>query len=186
MSGTGRPTYRSRKGTANPGAEYIPTKHVMVRDLPGHKKIKLREKKVIDRDELLKRLEKLDAPKVSFDDAAEFDEDDTDDSESSDITSDTGDEDDEQTSLKNELQRMLKERAEEVNRKVRETQQQIKNQFTANPLLDADYSTKRKWTEEAIFQNQAIQVAPMKKDNHVNDPIRTEYHQKFLQKYLHM
>lgn len=189
MSGTGRPTYRNRKGKANPSASYMNTHHVMTRDLPSHLKIKLREKKDFDREEILRRLEKLDQPKSSPEQGdedikeSEDSDSDTDSSSNSSITSDTGDEDDEQTALMQELARMKQERREEEERKIREAQEQIRNQFTANPLLDPEYSTKRKWTEESIFQNQAL-TAPTRKDKYVNDPIRSEYHQQFLRKYL--
>lgn len=188
MSGTGRPTYRNRKGKANPSASYMNTHHVMTRDLPSHLKIKLRDKKVIDKAELLKRLEKLDHPKYSPADDADAEnngssESDSDSDDSSAITSDTGDDDDEQASLMQELARMKQERQEEEERKIREAQEQIRNQFTANPLLDPEYSTKRNWMEESIFQNQAAS-APTRKDKYVNDPIRNEYHQQFLRKYL--
>lgn len=192
MSGTGRPTYRNRKGKANPSASYMNTHHVMTRDLPSHLKIKLREKKVFDKEEILRRLEKLDHSKsLTTQDGAgtteinesEDSDTDTETETSSAITSDTGDDDDEQASLMQELARMKQERQEEEERKIREAQEQIRNQFTANPLLDPEYSTKRKWTEESIFQNQAL-TAPVRKDKYVNDPIRSEYHQQFLRKYL--
>ncbi|OHT00648.1 pre-mRNA-splicing factor CWC15 [Tritrichomonas foetus] len=141
-------------------------------------------------------MQKLDGPKINFDDdnnadgkysnIHDFDDDDEDDSDSSSIDTDTGDEDDEQAALLNELERMKREKAEEEERKIREAQDQIRNQFTANPLLDPDYSTKRQWTEEAIFHNQALITHQKKADRYVNDPIRSEYHQKFMQKYLRM
>lgn len=184
MSGTGRPTYRTRKAKGNPSAAYTNTQHVMVRDLPGHLKIKLRQKKIIDRDELLKRLETLDKSKNVPTNKDTVDSSDSEsETETSTVTSDTDDADDEQTALMNELARIKKERQEEEERKIREAQEQIRNQFTANPLMDPDYSTKKKWTEESIFQNQAVNI-PKRKDQHANDPIRNEYHYLFLRKYL--
>jgi hypothetical protein len=56
MSGTRRPTYRSRKGKADPAAAYVNTRHVMVRDLPSHLAVKRREKRVFNHDELKQKL----------------------------------------------------------------------------------------------------------------------------------
>lgn len=174
MSGTGRPTYRTRKGSANPAASYMTSKSTMVRDLPGHMKMKLREKKTFDREELKKKLEQIGKPAIDFTDAKEFDDIDADYSEHEPVDEASSDD---QEALLRELARLKKQKAEEEARKMKE-------KFAANPLVNPDYSLKLKWTEERVFRNQAA-TEPPKRDDFVNDPVRNEAHKKFLQKYLH-
>ena len=180
MSGTGRPTYRNRKGSANPASAYIPTAHVMARDMPGHLKIKMREKKVFNREELQKKLKALEGSKNNFDELGNYEDEDADETESS--FSDDSDDDD-NNALLNELNRIKKEKAEEEEQKLKDIQAQARSQFTANPLIDPEYSMNQKWTEESVFQNQAVNE-PKEKKQFVNDLIRNDYHKKFLRKYL--
>lgn len=182
MSGTGRPTYRTKKGSSNPAAEYIPSRHVMVRDMPGHKKIKQRENIEIDREKLKEKLNSLQTPTISLDEADEFENADADDDYST-VSSDSSESEDNEAELMNELARMKKEREEDKQKQLKDTQMQIRAQFTTNPLLTDEYSMKQKWTDEAIFHNQAVNE-PKSTDRHSNDPLRNDFHRNFLRKYL--
>ena len=183
MSGTGRPTYKNRKGTANSG-EYVPTRHVMVRDMPGHKNIKKRSQVSFNREEMLKKLQTSLGTRVAVHDADDFEKADED-SYSSESESDSSSEDgDDQNALLQELARMKKEKAEEEKKKMQEIQVAMRNQLSTNPLLNpTDYSMEVKWTDETVFHNQAADE-PDKKGRYVNDPVRNEYHHKFLRKFL--
>ena len=177
MSGTGRPTYRNRKGSANPASAYVSSAHVMGRDLPGHKKIKIREKKMLKREELEEKLKSLEQNAQTFDEiSSEFDDDD----ESESI--DESDEED-NNALLNELNRIKKEKQEAEENKLNEIQKQTISQFTNNQMINNDYSMNLKWTEESVFQNQAVNE-PKEKNKFVNDLIRNDSHKKFLRKYL--
>jgi hypothetical protein len=131
----------------------------MVRDLPSHLTVKRRERRVFNHE------------------AKEFEDDDTDEVavEESDV----------EESLLRELARVKKEKAEAEARKLEEARAQTARQFTANALLNSDYSLKPKWTEEAVFHNQAATEPPKSADEFVNDPVRNQAHYRFLQKYLH-
>lgn len=146
----------------------------MVRDLPGHMKMKLREKKTFDREELKKKLEGIGKPGIDIKDANEFEDEDADYSEE---TASASDSDDDQEALLRELARLKRQKAEEEAKKLRE-------KFGANPLTNPEYSLKLKWTEERVFRNQAADE-PKPRNDFVNDPVRNEAHRKFLQKYLH-
>ena len=174
MSGTGRPTYRTRKGSANPAASYISAKTTMVRDLPSHMKMKLREKKTFNREELKKKLEGIGKPAIDINDANEFEDEDADYSEEAPAETDS---DDDQEALLRELARLKRQKAEEEARKLRD-------KFGANPITSSEYSLKLKWTEERVFRNQAADE-PKPRNEFVNDPVRNDAHRRFLQKYLH-
>ena len=154
-------------------------KPVMVRDLPSHKKMLMREKKDFSKEELEKKLESLGRPAISLDDADEFADEDADCTESGGLDDQS---DDDQEALLRELARLKKEKADEEARKVKEAQRLAVNQFITK--VDPDYSMKLKWTEERVFRNQAIDE-PKPRNEFVNDPVRNEYHRKFLQKFLH-
>lgn len=180
MSGTGRPTYKSRKGTSNNG-EYVPTKHVAVRDLPSHTTIKKRTETTFNKEEMLAKLQTLSGPRVAVHDADDFSNADTDSYSSSDSSSDESE--DEHNDLVQELARMKKEKEEE-RRKAQEIENAKRNQLFGDQLISStDYSMEVKWTDETLFQNQAADQ-PDKRGRYVNDPVRNDYHYKFLRKYL--
>jgi protein CWC15 len=154
----------------------------MVRDLPSHLAVKRREKRVFNHDELKQKLQQLDTPNISLDEANEFEDEDADDTDEVAVKDS---ESDVEESLLRELARVKKEKAEEEARKLEEARAQTIKQFTANALLNSDYSLKLKWTEEAVFHNQAATEPPKDADEFVNDPVRNRAHYRFLQKYLH-
>ena len=65
--------------------------------------------------------------------------------------------------------------------------------LTANPLLNNDkaatealgntYSLKKRWYEETVFKNQAKSI-PKDKKRFVNDTIRSDFHRKFLTRFI--
>ncbi|ETO34510.1 hypothetical protein RFI_02583 [Reticulomyxa filosa] len=95
--------------------------------------------------------------------------------------------------------RVAKEREEEMERKRQEMVQDeaIK---TGNPLMseqwnginlgnasrpndnDGSFNVKKSWTEDTVFRNQA----PNKPTQHrfINDTIRSDFHKKFMQRYI--
>ena len=65
---------------------------------------------------------------------------------------------------------------------------------TGNPLLDladggsgapanADFKTKRRWDDDVVFRNQA-RDAPKVGKRFINDTIRSDFHKRFLNKYI--
>ncbi|KAJ1507570.1 hypothetical protein HMI55_007080 [Coelomomyces lativittatus] len=117
-------------------------------------------------------------------DEEEDENDDEDDSEVED------DEDEETAMLLRELEKIKKERAEEKEKLEKLHQEQQEQQFqasllTSNPLLatNSDLRIKRRWDEDVVFKNQArIESKPVKR--FINDTIRSDFHRKFLSKYI--
>lgn len=93
---------------------------------------------------------------------------------------------DEDEMLMRELARIKEERAavearkraEEEVRNDRIKQEEIAH---ANPLMSN--VLKRQWFQDTVFSN-TTSTQPKAKKTHVNDPIRNEFHKKFLNKYI--
>lgn len=110
----------------------------------------------------------------------------------SDEESDDDDDDEDDTeALLAELEQIKKERAEEKLRKEREEQEEelkVKEAelIRGNPLLNnatTSFSVKRRWDDDVVFKNQARgETKPQKR--FINDTIRSDFHRKFLQKYM--
>lgn len=120
------------------------------------------------------------------------DKDDTDsDQDSSDISGGE-DSDDETAELMRELEKIKKERALEEEKKEQERlakEEKDRNEaiLMGNPLLSKDEpamgSLKRRWDDDVVFKNQS-RSEPAKKKKFVNDTIRSDFHRKFLTKYI--
>lgn len=113
------------------------------------------------------------------------DSDSSDDDESSDDESDSEDETDE---LLRELERIKKEREQEKLRtEAAEREESLKRRdeamLTSNPLLNTDYSIKRKWYDDVVFKNQA-RDEPETKKRFINDTTRNDFARKFMKKYI--
>ncbi|KAG2070056.1 Cwf15/Cwc15 cell cycle control protein [Suillus decipiens] len=114
------------------------------------------------------------------------------------------DEEDETAELMRELEKIKKERAEEKARQEREQNASAAvareaEIATSNPLLNlaaalgqspginttvpGTFSVKRRWDDDLIFKNQAASQKD-KSGQFVNDLLRTEFHKKFMAKFI--
>ncbi|KAG1739889.1 Cwf15/Cwc15 cell cycle control protein [Suillus paluster] len=114
------------------------------------------------------------------------------------------DEEDETAELMRELEKIKKERAEEKARLEREQNATAAvareaEIATSNPLLNlaaalgqspgvnttvpGTFSVKRRWDDDLIFKNQAANQKD-KSGQFVNDLLRTEFHKKFMAKFI--
>ncbi|KAI9265153.1 Pre-mRNA-splicing factor Cwf15/Cwc15 [Phascolomyces articulosus] len=117
-------------------------------------------------------------------------------SSSSEEESDDDDDDEDNTAeLLATLQKIRKERAEEKERQEREKLEEEEAQreeeaMTGNPLLQIgnekrDFSVKRRWDDDVVFKNQARGADEKNKKRFVNDMLRSDFHRRFLTKYIH-
>ncbi|XP_064394213.1 spliceosome-associated protein CWC15 homolog [Halichondria panicea] len=126
-------------------------------------------------------------PPVNLDADDDLGDDDDDDDDS--------DEDD-TAELLRELQKIRKERKEEEEKKDnerREEEERIRteNLLKGNPLLHqnqssggTDFKIKRRWDDDVVFKNCA-KAQPKEQEKHfINDTIRSEFHRKFMDKYI--
>jgi len=117
------------------------------------------------------------------------------------------DDEDDTAELLRELEKIKRERAED---KERQEMEQSATQAaarevevaTANPLLNlaaqlgqsrpggvnttvpGTFAVKRRWDDDLIFKNQAMASRDKPQGQFVNDLLRTEFHKKFMQKFI--
>ncbi|KAF9450109.1 Cwf15/Cwc15 cell cycle control protein [Macrolepiota fuliginosa MF-IS2] len=119
---------------------------------------------------------------------------------------DSDDEEDETAELLRELEKIKRERAEEQARKDKEQSDQDAATreaeiAIANPLLNlaaalgqtpaglntttpGTFSVKKRWDDDLIFKNQAMSTKDKPQGQFVNDLLRTEFHKKFMSKFI--
>ncbi|RXK35762.1 protein CWC15 [Tremella mesenterica] len=144
--------------------------------------------------------------------AAELDKDDSDDEskdepeEDDDSEESDSDDEDETAALMAELESIKRERAAEKARQeaessAKQTASREAEIATGNPLLNLQaalgqtpstpgsttttFAVKRRWDDDVIFKNQAAGVSDKpKKGEFVNDLLRSEFHKKFMLKWV--
>ncbi|VDD90398.1 unnamed protein product [Enterobius vermicularis] len=104
------------------------------------------------------------------------------------------DSDEEDTAeLMAELARIKKERAvEKAQRDAAEAEERerirTENLLHGNPLLNtdtSDFKVRRRWDDDVVFKNCAKGLDERKKEpTFINDAIRSEFHKKFMEKYI--
>ncbi|TDG39875.1 hypothetical protein AWZ03_013700 [Drosophila navojoa] len=134
--------------------------------------------------------------------AANLDADEPLDNDSSESESDSDDDD---AALLAELQKIKQERLQETARREAEKKQEderirMENILSGNPLINyepgtaasaagrtsgngGDLKIKRRWDDDVVFKNCA-RSAPEKKTHFVNDALRSDFHKKFMDKYI--
>ncbi|PPQ98354.1 hypothetical protein CVT26_013610 [Gymnopilus dilepis] len=145
--------------------------------------------------------EALELDKDDDDDEDEKEEKDEDSSEEE----DSDEEEDDTAELLRELEKIKRERAEEKARLEREQSESAAASreaeiATANPLLNlaaalgqspagvnttvpGTFQVKKRWDDDLIFKNQAMNQKPAQA-GFVNDLLRTEFHKKFMAKFI--
>lgn len=130
------------------------------------------------------RLDQIPTANLDADDPLDEDEDDTDDDSDEDDTAE----------LMAELNRIKKERAaeqarKEAEKKLEEERIRMENILSGNPLLttqarSTDFKVKRRWDDDVVFKNCARGEPDKKEKRFINDSLRSEFHKKFMEKYI--
>jgi len=132
------------------------------------------------------RVEQLPAANLDADDPLDDDDEDEDDDDSG----------DDEAELMAELQKIKKERAAELSRKEAERKAEeerirMENIIKGNPLMQnvadkpADFKVKRRWDDDVVFKNCARGEVERKPKRFINDTLRSDFHKKFMEKYIH-
>lgn len=115
-----------------------------------------------------------------------------------DDVSDDSDSDDDEAELLAELARIKKEREEDAARKAAEEaaiaeKEERQEMMRGNPLLQdklagdaaggANFALKRRWDDDVVFKNQA-RNEPKQQRRFVNDTLRSDFHKRFLERYI--
>jgi len=116
------------------------------------------------------------------------DSDDASDEDSEDVSDD---DEDETAELQRELEKIKRERAEKREQEEREkaaAEEAAREHDIAlgNPLLNtkSDFNVKRRWDDDVIFKNQARGTEDKRKKEFVNDLLRSDFHKRFMSKYV--
>lgn len=120
-----------------------------------------------------------------------LDADDPVDSDNSDSDSD----EDDTAALLAELNKIKRERAQDSAKKEQEKRQEderirMENILSGNPLLNyastakAELKVKRRWDDDVVFKNCARSEPDKKTNQFINDSLRSEFHKKFMDKYI--
>ncbi|XP_014275306.1 protein CWC15 homolog [Halyomorpha halys] len=214
MTTAARPTFEPARGGQGRGEKDLSaiSKQYSSRDLPSHTKLKFREhgqgtteelrsrdfRRELDEREREKNIRnrasdlpskrlKIDqAPAASLDADDPLDDDESDDPDSEDDTA----------ALLAELSRIRKERAAEQLKKEQEKRAEeerirMENILSGNPLLNyssqatkTDLKVKRRWDDDVVFKNCARSEPEKKTSQFINDSLRSEFHRKFMEKYI--
>ncbi|XP_013392698.1 spliceosome-associated protein CWC15 homolog [Lingula anatina] len=133
------------------------------------------------------RLDQIPAANLDADDPIDDDDDEEEDS---------SDDEDDTAALLAELQKIKKERAseaakKEAERKAEEERIRMENIIKGNPLLHnqadtakTDFKVKRRWDDDVVFKNCARGEEDKSKRGFINDSLRSEFHKKFMEKYI--
>ncbi|KAK7474405.1 hypothetical protein BaRGS_00034359 [Batillaria attramentaria] len=202
MTTAARPTWDTARGGRGKGEGDLSalSKQYSSRDLPSHTKLKYRQEGQGTTDEVRSRdfrreledrersvREKRDKHRANLDADDPLDDDDEDE--------DSDDEDD-TAELLAELQKIKKERANEkvrleAERKAEEERIRTENILKGNPLLGqaggqdkTDFKVKRRWDDDVVFKNCAKGEEARKSRGFINDTLRSEFHKKFMEKYV--
>ncbi|CAG8961816.1 hypothetical protein HYFRA_00013992 [Hymenoscyphus fraxineus] len=105
---------------------------------------------------------------------------------------DSDDDEDETAELQRELEKIKRERAEKREQEEREkaAAEEAEREHDialGNPLLNpkSDFNVKRRWDDDVIFKNQARGTEDKgKKKEFVNDLLRSDFHKRFMSKYV--
>lgn len=109
--------------------------------------------------------------------------------------SDDEDSDDDTAALMAELNKIKRERMQEAAKKEAEKQQEderirMENILSGNPLLNytaaapkGNSKVKRRWNDDVVFKNCA-RTEVDKGETFINDSLRSEFHKKFMEKYI--
>lgn len=212
MTTAARPTFepaRGGKGKGEGGDLSALSKQYSSRDLPAHTRLKyrqegqgtseelrsrdfrreledrertVREKRDRNRDSGSKRprLEQIPAANLDADDPIDDDEEE-----------DSSDDEDDTAELLAELNKIKKERLREKakmeqEKKIEEERIRTEIILKGNPLLNQDkpveFKVKRRWDDDVVFKNCA--KGDEKKSQFINDTLRSEFHRKFMEKYV--
>jgi protein CWC15 len=200
MTSAHRPTFDPARGKANTAI----TMQTSVRDMASHTTLKFRQPGQVTEDEAARldlRQQLLEAERAHFaqlgqkdkvletklQQAALLDKEE----ESSEEESSEEEDEDDTEELMRELEKIKRERAQEkeqaaLNEQAEYEQKKQEQMMTGNPLLrlgQDDFSVKRRWDEDVVFKNQA-KMDEQPKKRFVNDLLRSDFHRKFMQKYV--
>jgi protein CWC15 len=197
MSTAHRPTWAAALGGSGlrDGASSAQTQQYSSKDMPSHTKLKYRKFGQCAPEELIRKefpdtskeavaLESSELLKnASIDEDTEVDDFQSDSADE--IFSFESNEEDETAELMRELDKIKREREEA---KLAEAAKAEQEMLISNPLInltnDSEFNVKRRWDDDVVFKNQAKGVDDKQRKRFINDTTRSDFHRKFIDKYI--
>ncbi|KAG5310840.1 CWC15 protein, partial [Acromyrmex insinuator] len=88
-------------------------------------------------------------------------------------------------------ERNWKKESGEMEKRQEEERIRMENILSGNPLLNyssqsgrVDMKVRRRWDDDVVFKNCARSEPKKKHDVFINDSLRSEFHRKFMEKYV--
>jgi len=221
MTTAARPTFDTARGGTQRGEGNLSvlSKQYSAKDITSHTKLKVRQSGQDTVDEVRSRDFKKDLvererharekgkssssrsgessssakrSRIEPTSTAALDADDPVDDDDDDDSDEDSDDEDDTAELLAELQRIKRDRAEEIMKKeqakrVEEERIRTENLLSGNPLLNnqpADFNVNRRWDDDVVFKNCAKDDGKPKNKGFINDTIRSEFHRRFMDRYL--
>ena len=202
MSTAHRPTFNPARGSNFSGNMAIPSTTKRAIDVPAQNKLLYRESQSsASKQDMKRKLEasdpstsakKLEAvfPIEDGDDLERFVHPEDADIELGSLGEDSSDDSsDDEEELLRELARIKQERAEEEAK--RQAEEAARDEYirkqeiaAANPLISGGAAAlRRRWDDDTVFRGQS-RTAPKQDKKFINDAVRSEFHRKFLNKYI--
>lgn len=200
MSTAHRPTWAAALGGSGlrDGASSAQTQQYSSKDMPSHTKLKYRKFGQDAPEELLRKEftdNSMEPPvlessgnitNANIDEDTEFEGSENNQSDLNiEILSSEDSEEDETADLMRELNKIKREREEAKLAEAAKTEQEM---LRSNPLIhltnNSEFSVKRRWDDDVVFKNQAKGVDDKPKRRFINDTTRSDFHRKFIDKYI--
>uniref|UniRef100_A0A7S3DG53 Cwf15/Cwc15 cell cycle control protein n=1 Tax=Palpitomonas bilix TaxID=652834 RepID=A0A7S3DG53_9EUKA len=134
------------------------------------------------------------APEIKPEELPKANREDRDEEFENDSDEDDSDEENEANELMKELQKIRQEREmeKEKQRMKEEAEKEAQTQnevMSSNPLLnlggeDKGFKMEKKWYDDVVFRNQAKGAPEKATKRFINDTIRSDFHRKFLDRYI--
>lgn len=154
------------------------------REREAEKEALLNSESVIDEDELGQRFPNI----VNARKMAQLDKDEdfgSDNDFSENDFEDYDEDEDDPEELMAELNRIKQERLEEEEKREKEIRnKECRIRSETDDDASSTFSIKRRWDEDVPFKNCARQDSDPKRKLYINDPLRSEFHKKFMNKYI--
>lgn len=179
-----RPTWTNAVGSAR-----APTMQYSSRDLTAHSKLKLRTtqqtQRVVEFERPAPQLAPDDEPSLAPPPPTGRD----DEHAPPHVVEEEEEDEDDTEALLRELEKIKKEREEE---RARKAQEQLQKTVGGNPLTkdalasrpSGSFVVKRRWDDDVVFKHQARKDDAEPQKRFINDTLRSDFHRKFMNRYI--
>ncbi|EKE42754.1 hypothetical protein ENUP19_0002G0071 [Entamoeba nuttalli] len=175
MTNVGRPTWYSARGSKHQGGiNYVPSKQVSAQDVIVQPELKKRKVDQLITREMLentnKKQEELKPKKIEYKESSDKQK----------IKEEEIKEEEIKEEIKEEIE--SEDTEEALKKEYEEMEEEEFENSSDSQQYFSDGLVQRKWYDDVVFKNQAKE--PPKQAKYINDTLRNEYHQHFMDKFI--